>query len=66
METTDKPKKPGLDRLTYTIRESQEVSGLSHMTIWRRMRDGQLKSTKVGRRRLIDAHSLHQLIGIAS
>lgn len=66
MTDDDIAKKPGLARLTYTIRESQEVSGLSHMTIWRKMRDGKLKSTKVGRRRLIDAHSLHQLIGIAS
>jgi len=66
LEKAGNIKTPGLPRLTYTAREVQEITGLSPMTIWRKMRSGELKSTKLGGRRLIDAQSLHQLIGVAS
>lgn len=46
------------ERLTYRVHEAVALSGLSRLTIERRIGDGTLKSHKVGRARLIEAESL--------
>ncbi|WP_060979213.1 MULTISPECIES: helix-turn-helix domain-containing protein [Pseudomonadota] len=55
---------PQLPRLTYTVTEACQVSGLSRITIWRKVKAEQLRSRYVGRRCLIEAQSLHQMIGV--
>lgn len=53
-------------KIAYTIREAVEVSGLCRTTLWRLRKDGTLKGKCIGRRALIDAKSLHELVGCAS
>lgn len=52
--------------LVYSIDEAIKKSGLSRMTLWRKMKSGELQYKHVGRRRLINAASFHEMIGIAS
>ena len=48
--------------VTVTVREAQRLSGLGNTSIYQAIKDGRLKSTTVGRRRLIDYRSLLVLI----
>jgi excisionase family DNA binding protein len=45
--------KPPVERLTYSVPELAEAMGLSHVTLYRFINSGVLKSFTVGRRRLI-------------
>lgn len=51
-------------RLTYSVQEAVKLTGLHKITIHRAIADGKLRSRLVGRRRLIDARSLHQYVGV--
>lgn len=53
-------------KLAYTIREATQASGLGRTTLWELRKDGTLKEKCIGRRRLIDAKSLHDLVASAS
>jgi|UPI000834E3A7 predicted DNA-binding transcriptional regulator AlpA len=53
-------------KLAYTIREATQASGLGRTTLWKLRKDGTLKEKCIGRRRLIDAKSLHDLVASAS
>lgn len=50
------------ERLTVTVREAIRMTGLSQPTFYRLMKEGRLKYTHVGRRRLINMESLHALL----
>jgi excisionase family DNA binding protein len=48
--------------LTVTVEEVKRLTGLGHTTIYALMKDGRLKSTTIGRRRMIDNSSLKALL----
>jgi excisionase family DNA binding protein len=48
-------------RLTYSLVEAALVTGLSLSTINRRLASGEIKSVKVGRRRLVPTDELRRL-----
>lgn len=54
-----------MDRLTYSIQEAAQATGLHPITIHRAIAANKLQSKLVGRRRLIDARSLREYIGVA-
>lgn len=49
------------DPLTVTIREAKRLTGLSHVTLYKLMKEGRLTHTKVGRRTLVGYASLRDL-----
>jgi predicted site-specific integrase-resolvase len=49
-------------RITVTIREACEATGLCRMSIWRLRRDGQLEAVTVRKRKLILVASLMRLL----
>lgn len=51
-----------IEPLTVTVQDAVRMTGLSQPTLYRRMKDGDLKHTHVGRRRLISLASLRQLV----
>lgn len=53
-----------IERLTYSVDEAAQATGLHPITIHRAIVANKLKSKLVGRRRLIDARSLHEYIGV--
>ena len=55
----DKP----VQRLAVTMKEAGVMSGLSQPTLYRRIKLGDLETTTVGRRRLVQLASLKRLIG---
>jgi excisionase family DNA binding protein len=48
--------RPG--QLVYTVQEAAEVLPIGYSTAWERMRTGELRSCKDGRRRLVAASDL--------
>lgn len=50
--------------ITVTIKRAREVSGLGTTTIYAKIKDGSLQTTKVGRRTLVIYRSLKALLGI--
>lgn len=48
--------------LTVSIGKAAEATGLSTQTIRRKVQDGELEATKVGRRVLVDFESLKNLV----
>jgi predicted DNA-binding transcriptional regulator AlpA len=53
---------PGASRITCTVREAREATGLSTATIYRAMYRGALDTRKIGRRRLVVVASLMKLL----
>ncbi len=49
--------------LTVTIREAKRITGLSHDTIYKLIKRGRVKMTKIGRRTLVSYASLQELMG---
>jgi excisionase family DNA binding protein len=49
-------------RLAYSVEEACRMTTLSRATLGKLVRDGKLKTRKVGRRKLIVAESLEKLI----
>jgi hypothetical protein len=49
-------------RKTAGVREFQKISDLSHASVYRLINSGDLKSIRIGRKRLILLDSWHQLI----
>lgn len=50
-------------RLSVTVREACEMSGLGVTTLYKKMSEGALDTVKVGRRRLIKVASLEAMLG---
>jgi excisionase family DNA binding protein len=57
------PEIPFEQRPSCTMREACRATGLSRATLYQRMAAGELKTTTVGRRRLINVPSLMLLVG---
>ena len=51
-------------RISYSLNEAVRVSSLSKSTLYRHNKAGQLRLIRVGGRTLVDARSLHALLGI--
>jgi hypothetical protein len=51
--------------VTISIRDAQDLSGLSRVTINRRIWSGELKTTHVGSRHLIYFDSFEKMLGLA-
>jgi excisionase family DNA binding protein len=49
-------------RLTVTVKEAARLSGLSRTTVWKHISSGLLRSTSVGRSRLVHFASLEALV----
>jgi excisionase family DNA binding protein len=50
-------------RPSCTLREACRATGLSRTTLYERMAVGELKTTTIGRRRLVNVPSLLKLVG---
>lgn len=53
---------PGNGPLAYRITEAAEAVRVSPATIYRWIADGKLRTTKIGRVRLVSAKALHALV----
>jgi len=49
--------------LAYSIKEACRVSSIGRTRIYALINEGRLKATKVGRRTLVNAESLRELVG---
>lgn len=49
-------------KLTLTVGDAAQATGLSTQTIRRKVQDGELEATKVGRRVLVNYESLTRLV----
>ncbi|AMU99413.1 excisionase family DNA-binding protein [Xanthomonas citri] len=50
------------DRLSYTLEEASEVTGLGRTTFYQQIALNQIRTFKVGRRRLVSAQALREFI----
>jgi len=57
---------PAAEQLAYSVDEAARLTGLSRDLLYDQMRQGNLASIKVGRRRLITRQHLQQFLEIAS
>lgn len=53
-----------LKPLVYSIAETIKISKLGKTNIYDRIREGELKVTRIGRRTLVRADSLHKLLNL--
>ena len=66
----DEPMRSGLrrlpfaQRLTCTVAEACEATGLGRTKIYELIRDGRVTTTTIGRRRLVIVQSLLALVGV--
>lgn len=51
--------------LTVSISQATEMTSLHRATLYRALAAGRLKSKRVGGRRLIDAQSLREFVGVS-
>ena len=49
-------------RIAFSISETVEATGLGRTTIYKLLRDGKLRSVKVGNRRLVRASDVYGLL----
>ena len=57
------PSRFDFPRLTYSIAESEVLTGLSRATLYRRIAAGELRTVQSGRRRLVPSAELNRLCG---
>jgi excisionase family DNA binding protein len=62
--TSDPGRVPFAQRLTCTVAEASEVTGLGRTKIYELIAEGRVSTTTIGRRRLIIIQSLLALVGI--
>lgn len=55
---------PFCERLTCSVDDATEVSGLSRSMIYNKMKSGEIEWTKIGSRRLIKVPSLLRFLGM--
>jgi hypothetical protein len=53
------------ERLTCSVNDATEASGLSRSMIYNKMKSGEIEWTKIGTRRLIKVPSLLRFLGVA-
>jgi excisionase family DNA binding protein len=51
-----------LEPITVSVQQGERLTGLSRITLWRKAKDGELETIKVGRRVLIVYASLKRLL----
>jgi excisionase family DNA binding protein len=51
------------DRMAYSVKEVSELTGLPISTLKLHIYNGMLKATKVGKRWIINSHSLREYLG---
>jgi len=51
-----------LPKITYTIREACEVSGLSKTTVFHHIKEGRIRSRRIGGRTLIPSDALREFL----
>lgn len=56
------PSRIEFPRLTYSIAESEVLTGLSRATLYRRIAAGELRTVQNGRRRLVPTTELQRII----
>ncbi|MCA1653679.1 MAG: helix-turn-helix domain-containing protein [Sphingomicrobium sp.] len=49
-------------KITATINESREMTGLGKTTIYKAIGEGRIATTLIGRRRLVNVESLRQFV----
>ena len=63
---TGRPERiPFNERLTCSVDDAVETSGLSRSMIYNKMKSGEIEWKKIGARRLIKVPSLLRLLGVA-
>lgn len=55
---------PKLDPIAVTIKQAKALTGLSHDTIYKLMKGGRVRYTKIGRRTLLSYASLRELLEV--
>lgn len=60
------PSRIDFPRLTYSIAESEVLTGLSRATLYRRIAAGELRTVQSGRRRLVPVCELERMVGSPS
>ena len=53
-----------IEKITYTIQEAIEVTGISRSSIYNLIAEDRLETRKIGRRTLIPARSLRRLLSL--
>ncbi|WP_145941736.1 helix-turn-helix domain-containing protein [Corynebacterium glyciniphilum] len=53
---------PELEKKLYSIEEAMEATSLGRTTLFALVRDGKIRSVKIGRRRMISAAALDEFI----
>ena len=56
--------KADLSSLAYTVEDTCKILGIGPTKVWEMIGSGKIRSTKIGRRRLVIADSLKQLLCI--
>jgi excisionase family DNA binding protein len=51
-------------RIGYSIREACQMSSLGRTSIYKHIASGRLRVTRIGRRTIVLADSLHAMIGV--
>ena len=57
----DSPQQSGA-RIAFSVSETVEATGLGRTTVYQLIRDGKLRSVKVGNRRLVRASDVYGLV----
>jgi excisionase family DNA binding protein len=52
----------GLKPITVTVPVTREITGLGNTTVWALIRDGKLRTIKIGKRRLVIYQSIEELL----
>jgi hypothetical protein len=55
-------KRVGLKPITVTVPVTREITGLGNTTVWGLIRDGKLRTIKIGKRRLVIYNSIEDLL----
>lgn len=63
-DKADKRHPVAIPPLVYSIAQACRMSSLGRTSVYARIRSGELEITKIGRRTLIHAASMHELLGI--
>ncbi len=53
---------PFAQRVTATVAETKQATGIGHTTLYEMMKDGRIKTTHVGKRRLVLVRSVLSLL----
>jgi excisionase family DNA binding protein len=57
-----RPKPLGIEPKTFSVKETERLTSLGHTTVSALIKSGVLKSTKIGRKRLVFGDSIDRLL----